>query len=182
VSARAFNFLFSHLVINSCFYGVFMYLTQLVHFDSEGWCLLASTQDEVDQLSKYEWLTLAQHDGLPRVFTTASINGKKAETACQLRFEEIDNEVEYQQGDKVYFMLKNTEPKKRGVTRSRYKVHFGTITSINHLTGNLVIDHNVTLKLASALKFKHNMEKLAGTDAYVCDRCRALHTPLRLAN
>lgn len=156
-----------------------MYLTSLVHFEEEGWAILANVVER-DRLMEYEFMTLSKYNDKPRVFYTPtnSVN-KKARDICQVKYEEVENQSPLCRGNTVYYFINNRQfSGKRGVG----KVRHGKITSINHETGNVVIDNAITVKLLSVMTFEHNFQEIEGTDAFICDKCRSLLTPKQTQN
>lgn len=140
-----------------------MMLTELAHFNDEGWGILADVIDSDDGFV-YKFYSVEFFNGKPRKFYTPKKNiGPNPPDKCQLRYFEKEDISNLSKGDNVFYMI-------------GAKVDYGKITSINFDTWNAVIDHKITVKIFTILVFEHNFEQIENTDAYICSHCRALHT------
>lgn len=152
-------------------------LSDLYHFDHSGWCILADISEPIEGISELEFMTLETESGLPRVFFARKDGLSRSEQACSVRYDESDGMVK--PGDSVFYFVNQKD-----IAGNQYqcgRVRFGKVTSINQGTGNVVIDHEITIKLLSVMQFEHNFEEIEGTDCYICDKCRAIHTGKKLA-
>lgn len=154
-----------------------MYLTELVHFDEESWAILADIQD-IDSIRRFKFFTLEFHGSKPRTFFTTPFENIH-ETLCSVRYEMELDINKLQEGDNVFYFVNN---KKFTGKYECGEVRHGRITSLNERTGNIIIDHELTLKLVSVMKFNHNYEQVNETDAWICERCQMIHTARKAAN
>ncbi len=142
-----------------------MMLTELAHFDNEGWAILADIIDSKDGII-YKFYTLQFFSGKPRTFYLpkkgSSINPPEK---CDLRFVESDEDFNkrFSKGDNAFFFENG-------------KVRYGKITGIHLDTCNIVIDKFYTVKLFTILDYEHNFEQIKNTNAAICKHCRALTT------
>ena len=149
-----------------------MMLTELAHFDDEGWCIFAEaldvSPDDIGRGRVYKFYTLEFFDGKPRVFITPKRDaGVVPPDKCDLRYMEIEDITTLERGDNIFYFENS-------------KVNYGKVTSINAVTGNAVIDNYKTIKLFTALAYEHNFEEIQGTNAEICKHCKALHTTKKL--
>ena len=152
-----------------------IHIGDLVHFELDGWSILSDYEinQEENEISRMIFLTLTLHNGEPRVIYSPYLKEvKQPDLICQLVYEEIPDLRKLQKGDKVYYMEAkfNDDGKRDGS-----KILFGTITSINFDTQNVIINHQKTAKLLNVMSFQNNFDMIKDSGAYICRVCRLQH-------
>lgn len=142
-----------------------LFLSKLVHIDGEGWCILASMRDDIEQ---YEFYTL--EDG--RTFFTNCLKNRSRQ-ACQVKYTEVDS-IDLKEGDLVFYLINTKEISGH---RKNNRVRMSSISAIDYQTGSVVLHNQLILQLYQVIKFKHNLAEIEDTEACICNRCKALHTP-----
>ena len=119
-----------------------MMITELAHFEDEGWCIFAEALDvSPDDIGKgrvYKFYTLEFFDGKPRVFITPKRDaGVVPPDKCDLRYMEVEDITSIERGDNIFYF-----------ENSRVKLWQGYILSTSPAS-NAVIDH-ITKRLNSS--------------------------------
>lgn len=152
-----------------------MLLTDLLHFNEHGWCILSDILDGEDGLV-YKFYTLRLFSNKPKFFfsplKTAPISSSEK---CDLRYSEIDDYRTLKRGDLVFYFV--NRQKIIGGNRLAGFIEFGNITSINRDSGNIVIDNSLTIKAYSVLAYEHNFEQIQDSNASMCSYCNTLFAP-----
>ena len=156
-----------------------MDIGELAHFDKEGWAILVDIiRDDIG--TTYQFYTLKFYGNEPRAFfvPVPSFQHVKTSEKCDVRYSEIDDIETLRRGNNIFY-FRNAARRKGAMRLCR--IEFGTITSINLITRNIVLDNTVTIKMDHVIFYEHNFEQIENTESEVCTYCRALHTPLKSA-